>query len=456
MQLSNAAEYARIKKRILETGPAAYYEKIRNGNFCGEPTYHALLDVTREERQNWWREARFGIFVHYGLFSVGGRGEWDLAWNGTPRAAYDAQLDGFTPRPDAAKRWAECAAEAGARYIVLTTRHHDGFSLWDSRVNPYNSVQLGPHRDLVGEFVEAARACHLKVGLYSSLMDWHHPDGAAAKYDPEARARFLAYLEALNTELLTCYGKIDILWYDMPYPMQGADGWNALTMNQRLRALQPHILLNNRSGEPEDFSTPEENLQTCENDWESCLTFNQMTWGYADSAQMKPYSYTVQQLIEKLSFCARNRGNLLLNIGPKPDGGIPGENLPELQTLGKWLRDNGEAVYGSDLRSAKGLSGGCAYALYGGPILSRQSAKGNTVYIWQLVWPDHGILPVNGYRAAPRSVRLLRGNVPVDFSYENGRILLKNLPKNSPDPHANIPVFALDFAEEPDYCFCAG
>jgi alpha-L-fucosidase len=147
---------------------------------------------------------------------------------------------------------------------------------------------------------------------------------------------------------------------------------------------------------------------------------------------------------------------LLLNIGPAPDGSVPEENLPVLKTIGNWLHENGEAVYGN-MSPCHGLVGGCAYGNYGGPILSRQTAKGPTIYIWQLIWPKNGELAISGYyRSGPRRVRLLRDASDIKFEYRDGRIILKNLPLNSPDLHANVPVVALEFDKEPEYLFCSG
>lgn len=146
------------------------------------------------------------------------------------------------------------------KYAVLTTRHHEGFSLWDSKANPYNSVNYGPHRDIVREFVDACREFGLKIGFYSSLMDWHHPDGWKCAYDVEARKRFNQYIKDLNTELLTNYGKIDILWYDVSCPMENWEGWDSVALNQHLRSLQPDLIINNRSKLDEDFGTPEEHI----------------------------------------------------------------------------------------------------------------------------------------------------------------------------------------------------
>ena len=228
----------------------------------------------------------------------------------------------------------------------MTTRHHEGFSLWDSKANPYNSVNYGPKRDIVREFVDACREYGLKIGFYSSLMDWHHPDGWRCAFDTQARLRFNAYIKALNRELLTQYGKIDILWFDVARPMETWEGWDSLELNQMVSELQPHILINNRSRLDEDFGTPEEHLTAMDRDWEACMTFNGISWGYVDSSQAIPYSYNAQRIIKMLNTVTSGGGNLLLNIGPMPDGSVPAEAVEPLTTVGKWLAENGKAVYG--------------------------------------------------------------------------------------------------------------
>ena len=200
-----------------------------------KPEYEEWTASTRDKRMEWWREARFGMFVHFGLYSVLGRHEWAQAMENIPSDEYAKLADKFNPKPGAPREWARLAKAAGMKYMVMTTRHHEGFSLWDSKANPFNSVNYGPHRDIVREFVDACREFDLKIGFYSSLMDWHHPDGWTCAFDTDARRRFTDYIEALNTELLTNYGKIDILWYDVSRPMQSWEGWDSLVRNQRLR-----------------------------------------------------------------------------------------------------------------------------------------------------------------------------------------------------------------------------
>jgi alpha-L-fucosidase len=327
---------------------------------------------------------------------------------------------------------------------VLTTRHHEGFSLWNSKVNPYNSYNVCG-RDIVKEFTDACRKYGLKIGLYSSLMDWHHPDGWKCAFDLEARRRFLDYIEALNVELLSNYGKIDILWYDMPFPMTSSEGWDSVNRNNKLRRLQPDMLINNRSKMQEDFLTPEESISPADGAyWEACMTFNGFSWGYLNSEKAAPYSYTVQQIIKMLNTCASSGGNLLLNIGPMADGTVPAEAIEPLTKLGAWLSENGEAAYG--LKDIVGRS-------YSGCNLNLASAAPGCkeVYVWNMIWPDSDTLQLGGFISTPKSITLLSTGEKVDFVKDGHRIILKNLPAECPDKHAGIAVFKLEFEEHAKY-----
>ncbi|NLD44519.1 MAG: alpha-L-fucosidase, partial [Chloroflexi bacterium] len=177
-------------------------------------TYFRDAAATRAERMRWWHEARFGMFVHWGLYSQLARQEWVMNRERIPLAEYERLADSWKPRERPAREWARLAAQAGIKYVVLTTKHHEGFCLWDTAQTDYNAVRRGPGRDLVREFVEACREFGLKIGFYYSLMDWHHPDGARCATDDAARRRFLDFTQGCVRELCSNYGKIDILWYD--------------------------------------------------------------------------------------------------------------------------------------------------------------------------------------------------------------------------------------------------
>ena len=412
-----------------------------------KPQYEEQIAASRDERMKWWREARFGMFIHYGLFSQVGRNEWVMACENVPPQEYEKLADTFSPKEGCCREWAKLAKEAGCKYMVLTTRHHEGFSLWDSKVNPYNSVNYGPHRDIVKEFVEACREFDLKIGFYSTCMEWHHPDSGICAYDTEARRRYTQYLKDINTELLTQYGKIDILWYDVPSPMESWEGWDSLERNQFLRSLQPDIIINDRSRLDEDFGTPEEHITPSEHDWEACMTFNGISWGYVDSDQALPYSYTPQRIVAMLQTCCERGGNLLLNVGPKPDGSVPYEVIDPLKKVGEWLKVNGEAVYGMLNKTY-----GNEYQLNG---VSRPSSKGNTIYMWNKIWaPYNGKMVLSGLFDTPEKISFIDGT-PIKFEKKGDRIFLYDLPEKNPDPILNIPLIKLEFNCKPRYRFAS-
>jgi alpha-L-fucosidase len=418
------------------------------------PTYEKALAASRDRRMTWWREARFGMFVHYGLYSQIGRQEWAMATENWKVEEYEKLAATFAPKEGCCREWASLAKQAGMKYMVLTTRHHEGFSLWESKANPYNSVNLGPKRDLVAEFVEACRAYDLRIGFYSSLMDWHHPDSWRCSFDSEARQRFNAYIEALNTELLSDYGKIDILWYDVPQPLESAEGWNSLEMNQRLRALQPDIIINDRSRLDEDFGTPEGHIEPREKDWEACMTFNDISWGYVDSERARPYSYSPQRIVKMLQTCCAKGGNLLLNIGPAPDGSVPGEAVDPLTRVGRWLQENGEAVYGK-LEKSVNRPGEYWSPTFGSGWTCGTSRKGNTIYLWNWIWPRSCEIGAGCYFSKPRRVHLVKDGTPLEFEHDECRIILRNLPEEPQDSILGITVIAMEFDGDPEYHFAS-
>ncbi|MCQ2484123.1 MAG: alpha-L-fucosidase [Clostridia bacterium] len=412
-----------------------------------KPEYIKSVDDSRDKRMKWWREAKFGMFIHYGLFSQIGRNEWAQACENIPPEEYEQFAETFAPKEGCCREWVKLAKDAGMKYVVLTTRHHEGFCLWDSKVCPFNSVNYGPHRDIVREFVDACREFDMKIGFYSTLMEWHHPDSGICAYDSEARRRFTKYIRDLNVELLSNYGKIDILWYDMPHPMESWEGWDSLVLNQTLRALQPDIIINDRSRLPEDFGTPEGEIKPQERDWEACMTFNGISWGYIDSKQAAPYSYSAQQILQMLQTCCERGGNLLLNIGPTPDGSVPAEAIEPLTKTGEWLKLNGEAVYGTLKKTGGNTNQGNG--------VSRPTTKGNTVYMWNKIWaPWKGTMYLGGFMTKPTKISFMDGT-PIDFYMKGDRIVLENLPEENPDPILNLPLIKIEFDHEPEYRFAS-
>lgn len=404
--------------------------------------YEEEIAKSRPQRMKWWREARFGMFIHYGLYSSLQTHEWSMAFENYTIEEYEKAVpEDFNFDKDAPRKWVALAKKAGMKYVVLTTRHHDGFSLWNSKVNPFNATTLGPKCDVVKEFVDACRAEDMKIGFYFSLMDWHHEDGWRCAFDPDSRRRFTQYLQGMLRELMTNYGKIDILWYDIPRPMAHHEGWDSLAMNQMVRGLQPDIIINNRSLLEEDFSTPEESIIAGEKDWEACMTFNGISWGYIDHEATVPYSYNAHQIARMLCKAAAGGGNLLLNIGPMADGTIPPETIEPLSKIGAWLSANGEAVYGPKVPT-------CVYRANG---LCSASENAEYVYIWNWIWPPDGQLRLGGFLNKLVEVQELATGENIPFVQNENRIVLGPLPAKSPDKELSLTVFRLKFEDAPQY-----
>ena len=407
--------------------------------------YEQMTAQTRDERMAWFREARFGIFIHYGLYSTLGTGEWSQANENYTHEEYAELAKSFAPKEGCAREWCELAKKAGAKYAVLTTRHHEGFSLWDSKANPYNSYNFCG-RDLVREFVDACREFDLKIGLYTSLMDWHHPDSWTCANDPEARLRFTKYIEDLNTELLTNYGKIDVLWYDVACPLHNFESWDSVNRNARLRKLQPHIIINDRSSLPEDFDTPEQSIRASTRDWEACNTLTRLAWGYVDEEQSKPFAISSKQILRDLHLCTCGGGNLLLNISPAPDGSVTKDTWERLVPVGDWLKINGEATYGKKFRTGP---------VYSANTLTAVSAdkECKNFYLWNWVWPKNGKLFFGGYMDAPKKISYLATGEEIKFRVDGHRIILEDLPAEVPDKITGVTVLKMEFESAPRHVF---
>jgi alpha-L-fucosidase len=393
--------------------------------------------VTRAQRLRWWLEAKFGMFIHWGLYSVIGQQEWVMESEGIPIPQYEILAEHFKPAPDAARTWAKLAKRAGQKYMVMTTKHHEGFCMFDTKLTDFNAMQQGPKRDLVKVFVDAARAEGLRVGFYYSLMDWHHPDGARCATDEAARARFVAYTHGLIRELMTNYGKIDILWYDVDWPLT-LEQWEADRMNEMVFHLQPEIIVNNRNGLEGDFSTPEQRIQAAESGraWESCMTMND-GWGYQQSDQDWKSARTI---INNLTTCAQDGGNYLLNIGPMADGTVPDGSVRVLDSVGRWLETNGAAIYGAD---------GGASASTGN--YDNFTRKGNTLYVHVYFWPGHtpaaewltfcrpeSVVAIGGVQAKVKSARVLKTGQSLQFTQDAISVRIVGLPLVAPDDPVSV------------------
>jgi alpha-L-fucosidase len=408
-------------------------------------TYLRQVATTRPERIRWWQEARFGMFVHWGLYAQLGRHEWVMNRERIPVEEYEQLADTWKPKERPAREWARLAKAAGMKYMVLTTKHHEGFCLWDTAQTEYNAVRRGPGRDLVREYVEACHEFGLKVGFYHSLMDWHHPDGARCATDEAARRRFLDYLQGCARELCTNYGKIDIFWHDISWPLPTPEAWESVRMNGMIRELQPQILINNRSKLDEDFGTPEEHVTAAEEGraWEACMTFNG-SWGYMP---ISPDWRSVREVIGMLRTAAAGQGNLLLNIGPAPDGSVPPEAVERLEAVGRWVAQNGEALYGAVDRADRARMD---WIPTGGWTL-----KGNTAYFWCTRWPGETLV-IGGLRTKVERASILATGQTIAFEQSENQLVLTGLPAENPDPIAGVTVIKLECDGPPRQVLGAG
>lgn len=387
---------------------------------------HSIIQE-RTERTQWFLQDRFGMFIHWGLYAIPARGEWVRSVERISVEDYQTYYDEFNPVRYDPKAWARAAKQAGMKYAVLTAKHHDGFCLFDSALTEYKSTNTRAGRDLVREFIEAFRAEGLKVGLYYSLIDWHHEDYPAygdrihpmrdnENYirNPETFDRYLQYMHGQVRELLTNYGKLDVMWFDFSYDRMKGETWKATELMAMIRSLQPHIIVDNRldaSGEEGgtiftknplsysgDFASPEQIIppQGVTDDegnslpWEACITLNN-NWGYA--AQDFQYKSSTT-LIRKLIECVSKNGNLLLNVGPNALGEIPKESLDILAEIGDWVQKNGDSIYG------------CGQAYLPKPEWGRFTQKGNLLYA-HLFEESVGPINLNGLAGKVKKARLL-------------------------------------------------
>ncbi len=336
------------------------------------------VTAVKEERMQWFEDAKLGIFIHWGIYSVKGIDEsWSFFNHYIPYDDYMKQLEGFTAEnydPDA---WADLIAESGAKYAVLTTKHHDGVALWDTDCSNLNVVDQTPAgKDLVGPFADALKERNLKTGLYYSLLDWSHPDypnktREIKRYNNDSARwnRFVDFNFCQLEELSKRYNP-DLYWFDGDWE-QSAEKWKARELSEQLREWNEDVILNSRIQGYGDYSTPEQGLPVTRPDsryWELCMTMND-SWGY----QHNDTNYkTPNQIIRILTETIAMGGNLLLDIGPKADGTIPAEQVHILKELGRWTNKHAEAVYGT--------RAGIPPAHYYGP--TALNKKGDILYLY--------------------------------------------------------------------------
>jgi alpha-L-fucosidase len=370
---------------------------------------------------NWFLESRFGMFIHWGLYAIPSRGEWVRSREKLSVEAYQPYFDQFNPLEYNPRRWAQLAKAAGMRYVVMTAKHHDGFCLFDSKLTEYKSTNTPSGRDLIREYIEAFRSEGIRVGLYYSLLDWHHPeyphygdrihpmrDNEDFRNHTHHFDAYVKYMHAQVEELMTNYGKINLLWFDFSYGAMTGEKWEATKLIQMIRTHQPEIVINNRLGgnikaeKPEqytgDFTTPEQivppegivNERGIPIPWEACITLNDH-WGYvAADINYKSAKTVIRGLVE----CVSKNGNLLLNVGPDARGRIPQESVRILEEAGQWMSQNGASLYG------------CGASTLPKPEWGRYTQRGNKLYAHIL---ERGMGPINlrGLQGKIKQARLL-------------------------------------------------
>lgn len=381
----------------------------------------------REKRTSWFRQDRFGMFIHWGLYSIPNRDAWVLGLEKKTSDDYLKYFEEFDPSQYDPVSWAKAAKQAGMKYAVLTAKHHDGFCLFESQLTNYTSMHTPAGRDLVREFIDAFRAEGLRVGLYYSLIDWHHDgypafgdafhpmrENEAFKRSNEQFDQYLDFMHGQVKELLTGYGKLDLMWFDFSYGDMNGEKWRATKLVRMIRELQPHIVIDNRlernsdhrssiySDTPAEFSgdfvSPEQIIPpsgvTDDNGnpipWEACITLNN-NWGYTSSD--KEYK-TAKTVIRKLVECVSKNGNLLLNVGPDVKGRIPDWSLDILHQVGKWMERNRNSIYG------------CGQSFFKKPEWGRFTQKGNTLYA-HVLEQGVGAIHLEGFAGKIKRARLL-------------------------------------------------
>ena len=369
--------------------------------------------VNDDHRMQWWTDARFGMFIHWDMSSLAGT---EISWSrkgskpldifGDPAGvvedpAYDHLYQRFNPSQFDAESWAKLAQDSGMKYVVFTAKHHGGFAMFDTALSNYGITHTAFKRDVLGELIGACRRHHLKVGIYYSQRDWHHPD-----YGVKDNAKYHAYLTGQLTELLTHYGKIDVMWFDSFGHGNSINYWKADQVLDLVKRLQPGIIVNNRTGSfaesvaalEGDFDTPEQRLGSFQNNraWESCMTVVTVPdgggWSYRSDGKVKPYEECVKALVS----CATGDGNLLLDVGPDSTGIIPNDQAMRLREVGKWIAKYGKSIYktrGGPYRN--GSNGGSTY-------------RDRSIFLHVFSWPKSG-LRLAALKSKIQSIKVLTG-----------------------------------------------
>ena len=400
----------------------------------------------QDQHMEWWREARFGLFIHWGLYAqpagvwkgeeIPGISEWIMAHAKIPVKEYEKLAATFNPVKYDAEQWVKLAKQAGVKYIVITSKHHDGFAMFHSKASSYNIVDATPFgRDPLKELAEACDKYDMRLGFYySQAQDWHEPGGTywnieqgEPHWDPDlVREPLMNYINGKAVpqvkEILENYGGLDILWWDTPRGMtlEAAEALQAVADDY------PDLITNNRLYRPwpGDFSTPEQNVPPTglDYDWEVCMTMN-TSWGYKKNDNNWKSDTT---LIRMLTDIASKGGNLLLNVGPTAQGEIPPPSVERLKSIGRWMDVNGESIYGTQASPF--------YKLPWGRCTIRKTGKGTTLYLHVFQWPEDNILSVPGLNADVNNISLLSDRARKLVSHREGNDLLIELPGQMPDP----------------------
>ena len=362
-------------------------------------------DANAQKRIEWWREARVGLFMHWGVYSIPGRGEWVQWSEQIPRTEYAKLMAEFHPERFSAEKWARTAKDAGMKYVVLTSRHHDGFALFDDPGSDFTAMKSAAHHDFIADYVKAVREAGLGVGLYYSPLDWRFPGFFFPDLYMDSAVALREQYRRQISELATHYGKLDILWFDgggnewlgfggvqfsghwharpPDQPYTGKFDWRDNQVVGFLREKQPNIIINDRTDAPADFRSREGDgaLGKFDNQtpWELCTTIVEGGWGYQKDAKLKSLAHLLRLLVG----AAGRDGNFLLNVGPRPDGEIDPAQVDRLLEIGDWLKQNGESIYGT--RGGPWLPGEYGVSTH----------KGRTVYLHVLKVPGNGtaVLP---------------------------------------------------------------
>lgn len=398
----------------------------------------SLFAAAPEERRRYF-DYRFGMFIHWGPYSQASvEASWPImrpnpkTINFISETDYRRLPETFNPVKFDPKAWVRLAKAAGQRYIVFTSKHHDGFAMFDSAYTRYKITNTPYKKDIVAQLAQACREEGMPLGFYYSPPDMDHPGfrdtakPSSANWNGEPwRAEwflYLDYMEAQLRELLIRYGDVLVIWFDGLGHQEKYDG---LRFHKLIRELQPGAVINNRIGVSGDFDTPEQfvpkSVSGTSRPWETCMTINR-TWAYnKHDTNYKPATQLIRTLVDVTS----KGGNFLLNVGPTPEGSIQPEFEERLLVIGEWMKTNGEAIYGTTSGPLQGLPFG------------RTTAKGKTVYLHVFDWPAGGNLELNGLTAPVASVRLLKGSQSLKFTQRNGRLAI-DAPAQAPDPHATV------------------